>query len=173
MLSVINVLINGNIDVPSLSEGYQIGDDAGRRPEVGWTSTAPDRQIEIWSAAMGQTSNGQSVELNANMRGDIYQVIDTIPGDHMFWSLFHKGREGVDTMAVDIGPESDLNSTYPRGGQKVISDSSANWVQYSGVYVVPCNQMRTYFRLRSVSSTGPDLSYGNLVSHVFFGKFDL
>lgn len=52
------------------------------------------------------TNGKQYAEINAGAAGALYQTIATIPGTTMYWSVDHSGRNGTDTMAVVMMPES-------------------------------------------------------------------
>lgn len=46
----------------------------------------------------------QFAELNADEESSLYQIVNTDPGKMYKWSLSHRGRDGIDTMALIIGP---------------------------------------------------------------------
>lgn len=46
----------------------------------------------------------QFAELNADQESSLYQIVSTDPGKMYKWSLSHRGRSGLDTMALIIGP---------------------------------------------------------------------
>ena len=59
----------------------------------------------------------QFAELNANQESSLYQIVDTDPGKMYKWSLSHRGRSGLDTMALIIGPaqfDEQKNSILPK-----------------------------------------------------------
>ena len=133
----------------------------------GWEAS-PDNNIEIWvdgfngvPAPVGR----QFVELNAHVAGTLSQTISTTPGQTLQWSLLHRGRLGIDTMAVLIGaPGSTLVS------QGNISDGVESWNRYSGAYVVPAGQTQTQLSFRAVSTATGDQSIGNFLDDVSFGS---
>lgn len=46
----------------------------------------------------------QFAELNADEESSLYQIVNTDPGKMYKWSLSHRGRDAIDTMALIIGP---------------------------------------------------------------------
>jgi hypothetical protein len=105
-------LVNGGFEQPTVtaSGGVQLFPDASQTQQPirvpGWLTTAPDRLIELWrSGIQGKFSAGgsQHAELNALYVSTLYQDLATTPGTTLSWGLWHLGKHGVDTMAVDIG----------------------------------------------------------------------
>lgn len=98
---------NGSFEQPVITSGYRI------MPETDvpcWSTTATDHKIEIWKngfngvpAAVGQ----QFVELNANRVGNLYQELCLEPGAQISWSVYHRGRSGVDVASIGLG--NDFN----------------------------------------------------------------
>ena len=92
-------------------------------PKIGWCSTASDYMVELGTLKGGIdiyvlgvqfntiTYNAPSIrdgeqfaELNADQESSLYQIVKTDPGKMYKWSLSHRGRDGLDTMALVIGP---------------------------------------------------------------------
>lgn len=134
----------------------------------GWIST-PEHIIEIWNQfnylGIAPPVGNQFVELNATYAGTLSQSISTTPGQVVQWSLLHRGRAGVDTMDVLIGPAGGTQVS-----QGNISDGTAAWVRYSGAYVVPAGQTMTQISFRAVSTATGDQSIGNFLDDVSFGS---
>lgn len=106
--------------------------------KIGWSSTASDYRVEIGSLRSGTdvyglgvvfetvTYNSPSIrhgeqfaELNADQESSLYQIVTTDPGKMYKWSLSHRGRDGLDTMALVIGP----NQTYtPKKTSEIARD---------------------------------------------------
>lgn len=127
-----NLLANPGFDDAevSYSSGYYSA-KAANAPSpfsnIGWCSTASDYVVEIGTLKGGKDAYGlgvqfntvtynapsvrdgeQFAELNADQESSLYQIVDTDPGKMYKWSLSHRGRDGLDTMALVIGP----NQTY-------------------------------------------------------------
>lgn len=101
--------------------------DSSPFSKIGWCSTASDRIVELGTLKGGADAYGlgvkfntvtynapsvpygqQFAELNADQESSLYQIVTTDPGKMYKWSLSHRGRDGLDTMALVIGP----NQTY-------------------------------------------------------------
>lgn len=117
-------------EVVASTSGYQMSNAANHSSplaKIGWSSTASDRKVEIGSLKGGSDAYGlgvifdkvtynapsvrdgyQFAELNADQESSLYQIVTTDPGKMYKWSLSHRGRDGLDTMALVIGP----NQTY-------------------------------------------------------------
>ncbi|MBB2909606.1 putative repeat protein (TIGR01451 family) [Streptosporangium becharense] len=164
-------LVNGGFERPAASNAVNFFPDASRNAAdsvPGWLTTARDRTLEIWTGPANPTNTApaegrQFAELNANEVSTLYQDHATTPGAKLYWRLSHRGRQGTDTMALDIGAPG---SPVP---QRVMSDGTGAWGTHTGVYTVPAGQTTTRFAFRSVSAAGGVGSVGNFLDDVFFG----
>nr|WP_201784395.1 DUF11 domain-containing protein [Nonomuraea pusilla] len=165
-------LLNGGFEQPAIRGTWSMFPDASR-PGVpnsvpGWTTSATDHVIELWNSPPNPTNTPpaegrQLAELNANQVSTLFQDRPTTPGQTLYWRLAHRGRAGVDTMALDIGaPGAPVQ-------QATMSDGTARWGVYSGTYTVPAGQTVTRFAFRSVSAAGGNRAIGNLLDDIFFG----
>ncbi|WP_244178728.1 DUF7507 domain-containing protein [Streptomyces rubellomurinus] len=162
-------LVNGSFEQPTVTTGVGFFPDASQpQPNhvPGWLTTAPDHQIEIWHdgfngvpAAVGT----QFAELNANFVSTLYQDLATTPGAVLYWRLYHRGRLGQDTMALDIGAPGAVIE------QRQFTDGNTAWGFYTGTYTVPAGQTTTRFAFRSVSAAGGNQGIGNFLDGIFFG----
>ncbi len=154
-----NPMINSGAEAPVISPGYIITHEDN---VPGWETNAADNKIEIWkngfNGVPAQEGN-QFFELNANMVADLYQELCLEPGASVIWSVWHRGRSGVDVAEVRIGASPETAETMA-----VMSDGSTEWGYYSGTYQVPEGQTTTYFVFSSVSSAGA-ASYGNFLDN--------
>ena len=161
-------LLNGSFEEPSIpAKSYrQIIDTS----VPGWNTTATDRKIEIWSNGYGGVSSpsgNQFAELNATQDSELYQEVETVPGQKLVWSLYHRARGAGsvgDTMYVNIGaPNATPNSTT------TINDAlTAGWVLHTGTYVVPAGQTSTRFGFESGPTASKNKSIGNFLDHIYF-----
>ena len=128
-----NLLANAGFDdaVVSATNGY-FQAKAANAPtpfeKIGWCSTASDFVVEIGTLKGGKDAYGlgvtfdtsvynppsirdgyQFAELNADQESSLYQVVNTDPGKMYKWGLSHRGRDGIDTMALVIGPEQSYS----------------------------------------------------------------
>ena len=120
-----NLLINAGFDDIPITTTYKLMDSANASSPtagIGWSTTASDYMVEIGNLqtkdeyGLGVTYNtttlnapsiregNQFVELNAEEESSLYQIVNTEAGKMYKWSLSHRGREGLDTMALIIGP---------------------------------------------------------------------
>ncbi|PQJ77889.1 collagen-binding domain-containing protein [Polaribacter porphyrae] len=130
----------------------------------GWYTTATDNKIEIWkSGFLGSPSQdgGFHAEINANQRAALYQVICAEPGSVLDWSIWHRGRRGVDVANVKIGVSLNSATTV-----ETMSTNRNAWQNYTGSYTVPAGEHTVYFVFESVSSQPyNNLSFGNLIDN--------
>ncbi|MFJ1649611.1 hypothetical protein [Streptomyces sp. NPDC088258] len=166
-------LANGSFEQPAVTD-YEILPDASQtqapKRVPGWRTTATDHMIELWrSGFLGVPSaeGAQFAELNANEVATLYQDLPTTPGTKLYWRLYHRGRQGQDTMALDIGaPGSAVE-------QRKFTDGNTSWGFYTGTYTVPAGQTLTRFAFRSVSAAGGNRGIGNFLDGIFFGTAPL
>lgn len=161
-------LINGSFEEPVVDGMAILPDAAHSAPNAvpGWRTTASDGQIEIWhSGFQGVPADDgrQFAELNANMVSTLYQDLPTKPGTKLYWKLSHRGRQGPDTMALQIGPPDAPVE------QQRMTDGTSAWGHYSGEYVVPPGQTITRFSFKSISAAGGNNSVGNFLDGIVFG----
>ncbi|GAA2690181.1 hypothetical protein GCM10009864_75300 [Streptomyces lunalinharesii] len=132
----------------------------------GWLTTASDHLIELWQSGFNgvpSADGAQFAELNANEVSTLYQDLPTTPGTKLYWRLYHRGRLGDDTMALDIGaPGATVE-------QRRFTDGNTAWGYYTGTYTVPAGQTLTRFAFRSISAAGGNRSIGNFLDGIFFG----
>jgi len=161
-------LINGDFEEPVIpAKSYRQIKDA---LVPGWTTTASDALIEIWSSGFnGVTSpdGEQFAELNATQDSELYQDVATVPGQKLTWSLYHRARGAGatgDTMSVNIGA---VGAT-PDSVSTFTDALPAGWVLHTGSYTVPAGQTRTQFGFKSGATASGNKSIGNFLDHIFF-----
>ena len=128
----------------------------------GWETTATDNKIEIWTYGFQgvEAQEGQQFfELNATMVADLYQELCLEPGYTIMWSVWHRGRAGIDVAEVKIGETVETAIV-----QETMTDGNTAWGHYTGSYTVPEGQTSTFFVFTSVSSAG-SLSVGNFLDN--------
>ncbi|MEU5159717.1 hypothetical protein AB0G74_08935 [Streptomyces sp. NPDC020875] len=162
-------LVNGSFESPGVTDMAFLPDASqtqtpGRVP--GWLTTASDHLIELWHSGfqgVPAADGVQFAELNANEVSTLYQDLPTTPGTKLYWRLQHRGRQGRDTMALDIGaPGATVE-------QQRFTDGNTEWGRYTGVYTVPAGQTLTRFAFRSISAAGGNRGIGNFLDGIFFG----
>jgi uncharacterized repeat protein (TIGR01451 family) len=162
-------LVNGGFEQPPVADMAILPDASQTQAPTrvpGWLTTASDHMIELWRSGFNgvpSAEGSQFAELNANEVSTLYQDLPTTPGSTLYWRLYHRGRLGQDTMALDIGaPGSPVE-------QRRFTDGTTAWGFYTGTYTVPAGQTTTRFSFRSVSAAGGNRSVGNFLDGIFFG----
>ena len=155
---------------------YYIEIADGSRSYYGNTVNDPKSVYNISSAAQGN----QFAELNCEEPGALYQDVLTEPGTVLHWGLEHAGRWGTDTMAVIISDTKSMSSDWNPAGsgfdqsnpdvQAVLSDEAGKWTYHYGDYTVPAGQYVTRFYFVAVAAANGNLSNGNLLDNISFGK---
>ena len=129
----------------------------------GWQTTASDQQIEIWdSGFLGVISQngGFHAEIDANRPAQLFQEFNVLPNDLVQYSIWHRGRAGVDTADILLG------AAGAQVFQQRISTDNDAWVQYSGTYVVPDGVTNLRIGFDSVSSASGSQSVGNFIDNL-------
>lgn len=69
------------------------------------------------------------MELNAKEESTLYQNAETVGGNVYEWGLSHRGRDGVDQMALIIGPKQDVDPAKPSADGKDQFMRMTDWVK--------------------------------------------
>ncbi|UXX78924.1 gliding motility-associated C-terminal domain-containing protein [Reichenbachiella carrageenanivorans] len=162
---------NGSFEVPNIqtefgSSTYKIFDQA---LADGWSST--DGVLEYWRSGFNgvpSLEGNQFAEINANNPGAFYFDVVTKPGVRMNWSFGHRGRSGVDEMALQIDDPAAVNPTEIG---RFSTDKNA-WAVYSGDYTIPAGQTISRFSFKAISTAGNSLSVGNFIDDIVFEVAD-
>lgn len=165
--------------------GTTTANDKKHYIEIVDTSDGHQTHAADWHNQGSATNGKQYAEINAGAAGALYQTIATIPGTTMYWSVDHSGRNGTDTMAVVMMPESRAKSIATQAqlqqvlnnpskyGATVESDLSAPqgvWTTHSGQYTIPEGQYETRFFFMAVSTSDNDPYVGNHIDNVWFSQ---
>ncbi len=131
-----------------------------------WETSASDGIMEIWPAAGFEGffpyEGNQFIEMNGNFVSTIFQDFTVVPGTTLNIQFAHRGRQGNDTVGVEVGP---VGGPYVSLGQ--FTDGNAAWVLHNVSYAVPTTNGSDYsLRFVSVSSAGGDPSVGNLLDAI-------
>ncbi|HEY8990744.1 MAG TPA: PEP-CTERM sorting domain-containing protein [Luteolibacter sp.] len=198
-----NVLLNNNFEAFSIDSGnYNLAFNSTTNPDgytanfsngtppklsrqyqetatgMGWLTTAPDNNIEIWQS--GHTSvpsadgTGQFAEINANTSAALYQDVTIDLAGLVDYSFLHRGRSGTDTLQVTI-TYLGLDNQFGTGDDQVMvaqqfSTGNSAWVLYDQQDQFTSVANGVYrFSFGAVSSAGGDLSFGNFIDNVNFG----
>lgn len=116
-----NAIKNGSFEEPVFDDKPSPQWPANNVPD--WDTTASDKLIEFGSTRKtGRVPHiwgnpdipdgDQFAELNADEESTLYQYAETVGGNVYEWGLSHRGRDGIDQMAVIIGPkQSQIDQT--------------------------------------------------------------
>ena len=135
--------------------------DASTVPD--WQTTAPDDKIEIWSSGFNgvpSIEGNQFIEINANNYGDqgVYQEICAAPGSTIYWSLYHRGRDGVDSAIVKIGATTSTATVVD-----TLVNGNTAWGFHKGIYTVPAGQPVTVILFEALYTASGNTSIGNFI----------
>lgn len=131
-----------------------------------WDTTAADGILEVWPAAGFENvfayQGTQFIEMNGNSIATIFQDFITSPGSQLQISFAHRGRQGSDTVRVEIGP---VGGPYVSLGN--FTDGNTAWVLRNLTYTIPATGGNNYsLRFVSVTSAGGSASVGNFLDAV-------
>lgn len=144
------LLKNGSFEQPKINSQYSYMNAANATEpaeNIGWSSTAKDKKIEIGSFIKGSSPHiadsvslvkkpevyvpdgKQYAELNANQESSLYQYINVMPKKMYKWGLYHRGRYGIDTMALIMGQKQkyDPKKTSASGKDQLMR--IVQWIQ--------------------------------------------
>lgn len=178
-----NLIQNGDFGiqnpvVPTSPPTYRIFPVSGL---PGWSTTARDQMVEVWSSGYSSQSGGPVpsapadshfpnggkyfAELNANVISTLYQTVTLNATGALSYSFWHRGRAGTDTMALQI--QTFVNGAWEQVYYRQIANGQT-WVNYTGQDVV-VGLAGQKFRFNYVSVTGSTTSVGNFLDNVAFG----
>lgn len=128
------------------ADGSQYVQTSGNQPQSheiqAWNTTAEENKVELFdktsTAHMSATDSTKNyipdgkyaAELNADEPGSLYQIVNTTPSSAYLWGLDHRGRSGVDTMALVIGPNQEVRPSKNSGSTNSETTSSTTKKNY-------------------------------------------
>ena len=134
-----NAIKNGSFEQPAFDNMNAPQWAADLVPD--WHTTASDQKIEfgstrkdgtvphIWGKPHLQDDGYQFAELNADEESTLYQYATTVGGNVYEWGLSHRGRSGIDQMALIIGPKQDIDPAKPSKNGKDQFMRMTDWVR--------------------------------------------
>ena len=161
-------LVNGGFESPVLAAKTFKQINEANVP--GWSTTASDHLIELWSDGFNKVESpagSQFAELNATQDSELFQVVPTVPGQELTWTLYHRARAAAaigDTMSVRIGAAG----ADPDSVTEFTDALSDGWVLHTGVYVVPKGQTETRFGFASGRTASGNKGIGNFLDNINF-----
>ena len=112
---------------------------------IGWSTTAIDKKVEIGNFEKGKNAysiakdiitpyayvkdGSNFIELNATETGTVYQNFLTQKDKTNEWSFAHRGREGIDYMAMILGPSQSLNPSKQKAKTKDQFMKMIDWIK--------------------------------------------
>lgn len=128
------------------ADGSQYVQTSGNQPQSheiqAWNTTAEENKVELFNATSmahmpasdpnkNYIPDGKyAAELNADEPGSLYQIVNTMPSSAYLWGLDHRGRSGVDTMALVIGPNQEVRPSKNSGSTNSETTSSTTKKNY-------------------------------------------
>jgi len=154
--------LNGNFESGPFPSTYVITDASNVE---GWNTTASDNKIEIWHDGFHSVPAYEGTyfaEICANnvFPQRLYQTLNVDPGDIVKWNVAHRGRAGVDTMAIRVGPTGSPTT------QQIAATDKTSWKVYSSSYTVPAGVTQIEMGFESISTAGSNNSVGNFIDDV-------
>lgn len=164
-----NAIKNGSFEEPAFHNKNSPQWPANNVPD--WDTTASDKLIEFGSTRKTGTvphiwgnpdipDGDQFAELNADEESTLYQYAETVGGNVYEWGLSHRGRDGVDQMAVIIGPKQDDDPDKPSADGKDQFMRMTDWVRQHAsemgvtVYGTGCTQKITVYSKKFAKKGG-------------------
>lgn len=164
-----NAIKNGSFEEPAFHDKNSPQWPANNVPD--WDTTASDQLIEFGSRRNGKDApqltgvdktipdGSQFAELNADEESTLYQYATTVGGNVYEWGLSHRGREGVDRMAVIIGPKQNVDPAKPSKDGKDGRDQfmrMTDWVRQhaSNMADMGCTQKITVYSKKFAANGG-------------------
>lgn len=145
---------------------------------LAWSATegAVEIQAEYGGGSILANTGDQFGEITGlDVENILYQVVDTVPGTVMTWTLAHRGLSGVDVMQVEIGatvntlvPQDAAPATGTGDGNPLHITDAATWRTWTGTYTVPDGQTSTVFGFAGISSSTGSPTTGNLIDDIGF-----
>ena len=143
------LVINGSFeDIDILGKVYShfnAENSSSPSTGIGWSTTAIDKKVEIGNFEKGKSiysiakdslipyayvkDGSNFIELNATETGTVYQNFLAQKDKTNEWSFAHRGREGIDYMAMIIGPAQSLNPSKQTSKTKDQFMKMIDWIK--------------------------------------------
>lgn len=159
-------LVDGGFETPvvALDCGEATHCDFPAPQVPGWDTTGELQLIELWKdghLGVPAPEGAQFAELDASSPDTLFQDIALIPGQLMYWSFLHRGRNGPESLELLLG------SPDAPASQGTFESPADSWSFYSGLYLVG-DESVTRFALASRSGS----TEGNLVDAIVFAPVE-
>lgn len=154
------LICNGNADDVSLTTSATLVNS----PTLPcWKTTATDGKMEVWANGYGGVpsySGIQFLELNATQAATMYQDFTASGGSLLSINFAHRGRAGMDSMLVSIGPVGGPYTPLMKVG-----DGNSAWRAYTAAYIVPASGNYSV-RFTPIYWSGGNVAIGNFLDAV-------
>lgn len=175
-----NAIKNGSFEQPAFEN--KSSPQWVPEPTFDWKTTASDQKIEFGSTRKDgtvphivgnpnlQDSGCQFAELNADEESTLYQYATTVGGNVYEWGLSHRGRMGVDQMAVIIGPKQNVDPAKPSEDGRDQFMRMTDWVRQHasnlnvGIPRTGCTQKITVYSKKFAANGGFQNDIGDAFS---------
>ncbi|MES1184898.1 MAG: hypothetical protein ABUL60_13875 [Myxococcales bacterium] len=160
-----NELIGGDFEEPAVTCASSTFCQVPAADVAGWRTSSGVQQIEVWHDGyhgVPAPEGSQFVELDASSPDTLSQDVALPPGQLMYWSFLHRGRNEVEIVELSIGPPEATVS------QGLFSSPTDAWYPNSGLYRVGEGEDLTRFELASRSG----FLEGNLIDAVVFAPVE-
>ena len=175
-----NAIKNGSFEQPAFND--KSSPQWVPEPTFDWKTTASDHLIEFGSTRKDgtvphivgnpnlQDSGCQFAELNADEESTLYQYATTVGGNVYEWGLSHRGRSGIDRMALIIGPKQNVDPAKPSENGKDQFMRMTDWVRQHasnlnvGIPRTGCTQKITVYSKKFAKNGGFQNDIGDAFS---------
>lgn len=175
-----NAIKNGSFEQPAFEN--KSSPQWFPEPTFDWKTTASDQKIEFGSTRKDgtvphivgnpnlQDSGCQFAELNADEESTLYQYATTVGGNVYEWGLSHRGRSGIDRMALIIGPKQGVDPAKPSEDGRDQFMRMTDWVRQHasnlnvGIPRTGCTQKITVYSKKFAAKGGFQNDIGDAFS---------
>lgn len=189
-----NAIQNPGFEKPSISQNFKY---IPQQDVSAWETTAKEGMIEFGRNWGSQTAphytstdkhnaeGAQFAELNADEESTLYQNVTTVGGNVYEWGLQHRGRIGVDKMALIIGPTQEKAPSKPSKDGRDQYMQLTDWVydnQKKLEFTIPdngCSQRLTVYSKpfgangTFLGGSGSESPFSTEVSNIYTERWDV
>ena len=194
-LNVENAIQNPGFETPSIGRTFL---QMPQENVPDWETTAKEGKIEFggnWyshtaphystSTDKNNAEGYQFAELNADEESTLYQNVTTVGGNVYEWGLQHRGRIGVDKMALIIGPTQENAPSKPSKNGRDQYMQLTDWVHANQAeleFTIPdngCSQRLTVYSKpfgengTFLGGSGSESPFSTEVSNIYTERWDV
>lgn len=189
-----NAIQNSGFETPPIRSPYL---QMPQENVSAWKTTAKEGKIEFGGNWGSQTAphytspdknnaeGNQFAELNADEESTLYQNVTTVGGNVYEWGLQHRGRIGVDKMALIIGPTQEYAPSKPSKNGRDQYMQLTDWVHANQAdleFTIPdkgCSQRLTVYSKpfgengTFLGGSGSESPFSTEVSNIYTERWDV